>query len=103
MQSPDAMASGAESAHTTTAITATAARHTRMTPVLYHAQLGPIVVMRRPSVAWRGGLIHHPQHPDRKSTRLNSSHTVISYAVFCLKKKKKKNSKNKHKTKKTYK
>src|SRR5438034_1433332 len=31
-------------------------------------------------------------HPDRKSTRLNSSHTVISYAVFCLKKKKK----NKH-------
>src|SRR5256885_8609151 len=30
--------------------------------------------------------------PDRKSTRLNSSHLVISYAVFCLKKKK--NSKN---------
>src|SRR5260221_10503060 len=28
---------------------------------------------------------------DRKSTRLNSSHTVISYAVFCLKKKKKEN------------
>src|SRR5438034_2129553 len=31
--------------------------------------------------------------PDRKSTRLNSSHTVISYAVFCLKKKKKKKKK----------
>src|SRR5260221_10585997 len=34
----------------------------------------------------------HPAAPDdrdRKSTRLNSSHTVISYAVFCLKKKKK--------------
>src|SRR5438034_8341863 len=30
------------------------------------------------------------RRPDRKSTRLNSSHTVISYAVFCLKKKKKK-------------
>src|SRR5438132_10622477 len=30
------------------------------------------------------------QNGDRKSTRLNSSHTVISYAVFCLKKKKKK-------------
>src|SRR5205807_9983849 len=30
-------------------------------------------------------------HRDRKSTRLNSSHLVISYAVFCLKKKKKKN------------
>src|SRR5438034_7935574 len=28
------------------------------------------------------------RHRDRKSTRLNSSHTVISYAVFCLKKKK---------------
>src|SRR5438034_4647511 len=34
---------------------------------------------------------------DRKSTRLNSSHTVISYAVFCLKKKKKKKKKNKQK------
>src|SRR5438132_8548043 len=29
-----------------------------------------------------------PPARDRKSTRLNSSHTVISYAVFCLKKKK---------------
>src|SRR5260221_6520972 len=34
---------------------------------------------------------------DRKSTRLNSSHTVISYAVFCLKKKKKKKQTNKNK------
>src|SRR2546426_4357539 len=33
----------------------------------------------------------HPDDRDRKSTRLNSSHLVISYAVFCLKKKKKKN------------
>src|SRR5256885_4295184 len=32
---------------------------------------------------------------DRKSTRLNSSHLVISYAVFCLKKKKKKKKKKK--------
>src|SRR5258708_19379990 len=32
---------------------------------------------------------------DRKSTRLNSSHQIISYAVFCLKKKK---NKNKHTT-----
>src|SRR5437667_552234 len=30
-------------------------------------------------------------HADRKSTRLNSSHITISYAVFCLKKKKKNN------------
>src|SRR2546430_8829084 len=29
-----------------------------------------------------------PGRPDRKSTRLNSSHSQISYAVFCLKKKK---------------
>src|SRR2546426_8327539 len=35
----------------------------------------------RPTVSRRDG--------DRKSTRLNSSHLVISYAVFCLKKKKK--------------
>src|SRR5690606_42085332 len=38
-----------------------------------------------------------PGGVDRKSTRLNSSHVKISYAVFCLKKKKKK----KHKTKDT--
>src|SRR5262245_63378303 len=35
---------------------------------------------------------------DRKSTRLNSSHLGISYAVFCLKKKKKKNTNIKTKT-----
>src|SRR5690349_24596940 len=34
--------------------------------------------------------------PDRKSTRLNSSHVEISYAVFCLKKKKKKKKETKH-------
>src|SRR5688572_31699959 len=43
---------------------------------------------------------------DRKSTRLNSSHSQISYAVFCLKKKKKKKKKksktNKNKHNKTY-
>src|SRR3712207_7985572 len=42
-----------------------------------------------------GGGAHRPLRPaptarDRKSTRLNSSHANISYAVFCLKKKKKK-------------
>src|SRR5437773_9631770 len=42
----------------------------------------------------------HPrgQNPDRKSTRLNSSHITISYAVFCLKKKKKKKKKKTQKT-----
>src|SRR5438034_6624971 len=34
------------------------------------------------------GIPREHWHSDRKSTRLNSSHTVISYAVFCLKKKK---------------
>src|SRR2546430_12310998 len=33
---------------------------------------------------------HYGRRRDRKSTRLNSSHSQISYAVFCLKKKKKK-------------
>src|SRR5260221_7022723 len=37
------------------------------------------------------GQIPAAKSSDRKSTRLNSSHTVISYAVFCLKKKKQKN------------
>src|SRR5215203_6397022 len=40
---------------------------------------------------------------DRKSTRLNSSHANISYAVFCLKKKKKKKKKQKQKKKKKHK
>src|SRR5688572_31757174 len=44
----------------------------------------------------RKGFIHR----DRKSTRLNSSHSQISYAVFCLKKKKKNNKKYKIKIKK---
>src|SRR5205809_5349004 len=35
-------------------------------------------------------VVAHAVGPDRKSTRLNSSHGYISYAVFCLKKKKKK-------------
>src|SRR5438132_8468009 len=43
------------------------------------------VRLDRPAVRWFGR-----RRRDRKSTRLNSSHTVISYAVFCLKKKKKK-------------
>src|SRR5436190_24140245 len=42
-------------------------------------------------VRWRHNLyeaLGDDRQLDRKSTRLNSSHTVISYAVFCLKKKK---------------
>src|SRR5438105_11707223 len=46
------------------------------------------------------GLVNHvvdADELDRKSTRLNSSHEWISYAVFCLKKKKKKNNKESRK------
>src|SRR5690348_17760040 len=42
-----------------------------------------------------------PGDKDRKSTRLNSSHPSISYAVFCLKKKKKKKTKKTNKKTKT--
>src|SRR3712207_7496056 len=54
-------------------------------------------VRARPSNAARSGARHPPRRDhapsgaatrDRKSTRLNSSHANISYAVFCLKKKK---------------
>src|SRR2546427_5775118 len=41
----------------------------------------------RPSPAPRSGSVPAPRWRDRKSTRLNSSHSQISYAVFCLKKK----------------
>src|SRR5437762_10483981 len=55
------------------------------------------------SRSWPGGSIELGQtismRLDRKSTRLNSSHRCISYAVFCLKKKKKKQTK--HNLKKT--
>src|SRR3989440_5339788 len=47
------------------------------------AGLIPLVLLR-----WRVNLLTLPDE-DRKSTRLNSSHDQISYAVFCLKKKKK--------------
>src|SRR2546430_8073494 len=49
-------------------------------------------VVRPPQVFARGLQLHGTEpvieHLDRKSTRLNSSHSQISYAVFCLKKKK---------------
>src|SRR5215204_6942342 len=54
-------------------------------PIL--VQLGAHVVIHPGTVLGEGCVV---QDQDRKSTRLNSSHTVISYAVFCLKKKKKK-------------
>src|SRR5438128_5758790 len=54
--------------------------------------------LRHRRLFWRRVLLprgeHRLSHQDRKSTRLNSSHGSISYAVFCLKKKKKKDKKD---------
>src|SRR2546427_4093994 len=55
--------------------------------------IGVIRLCRLDSAAARALRSHRASHRgerDRKSTRLNSSHSQISYAVFCLKKKKKK-------------
>src|SRR2546426_7794029 len=41
-----------------------------------------------PVYTYQSATWYAPPPPDRKSTRLNSSHLVISYAVFCFKKKK---------------
>src|SRR5438034_4576180 len=60
--------------------------------------VAPIIVLSTVAIAWSiilGASLSFlglGPRPDRKSTRLNSSHTVISYAVFCLKKKKKPNN-----------
>src|SRR5688572_32004113 len=53
---------------------------------------------RRRHAAAGHWLVRECRHLDRKSTRLNSSHSQISYAVFCLKKKKKKTKKQNTKT-----
>src|SRR6266478_8687540 len=52
--------------------------------------VAPAIRRPRPSPSPRPPAARPPPAPDRKSTRLNSSHSQISYAVFCLKKKKKK-------------
>src|SRR6266496_3394340 len=49
----------------------------------------PIPPARGRRARWRRCARAPPPRRDRKSTRLNSSHVEISYAVFCLKKKKK--------------
>src|SRR5947199_2798997 len=50
-------------------------------------------MLSRPELGLRPvGFVDDEPRSDRKSTRLNSSHLGISYAVFCLKKKKKKHS-----------
>src|SRR2546427_1897242 len=56
---------------------------TGLTDVLVNANTGKVIAVRRESTKGRS-----TTRQDRKSTRLNSSHSQISYAVFCLKKKK---------------
>src|SRR5438034_4433589 len=53
-------------------------------------------------LAQRFSSSRQPNSRDRKSTRLNSSHTVISYAVFCLKKKNNKHHQTCHHCHDTY-
>src|SRR2546426_3578497 len=57
-----------------------------------HAVRAPLLHVQasRPAHSSPGRLWSAHSRLDRKSTRLNSSHLVISYAVFCLKKKKQK-------------
>src|SRR3712207_7497540 len=50
-----------------------------------HRKLGRAVTKNRPGLGYSH--VHTAIDADRKSTRLNSSHANISYAVFCLKKK----------------
>src|SRR5437879_9363340 len=58
--------------------------------------------VKRISTRFRTGFGQMPSGRDRKSTRLNSSHRCISYAVFCLKKKKKKTRIKKNKDNKKH-
>ena len=51
--------------------------------------LNPLIEMLSDTLAEMAGWTQ--MYPDRKSTRLNSSHQINSYAVFCLKKKKQQN------------
>src|SRR2546422_10481221 len=63
------------------------------------AQRGKAYPDRGDKAAQPLGSFHNPS--DRKSTRLNSSHGYISYAVFCLKKKKKQHKQPDTQTKQT--
>src|SRR5207247_5836482 len=56
---------------------------------LEHARVttGVVVELKEPAAAHGGRVDRKAEPRDRKSTRLNSSHEWISYAVFCLKKK----------------
>src|SRR5689334_24622236 len=61
----------------------------KLLPVLRHPHPLPAPARRRLDDHGEPDLLGDLRAGDRKSTRLNSSHSSISYAVFCLKKKKK--------------
>src|SRR5688572_32638968 len=78
---------------------ASAAREERRARVAGRAVVAAVAAEQAVGVAAREAdadlaerLVAHPRSGDRKSTRLNSSHSQISYAVFCLKKKKQSNT-----------
>src|SRR5687768_17970871 len=58
--------------------------------VVEHDRVVHRAAQREVALAQHLDVAHEAERADRKSTRLNSSHGYISYAVFCLKKKKKK-------------
>src|SRR5437867_4770688 len=82
---PDPVAGSGPQTHVGTGLGAVAVQHVRPQFADHALESGPHQKIAR---------------QDRKSTRLNSSHRTISYAVFCLKKKKKKKKKKKQKKKK---
>src|SRR5206468_7068961 len=71
-----------------------------MLPTTASPVLRPMPISKRgwPRSGWTRLISAMARCIDRKSTRLNSSHDQISYAVFCLKKKKKTNAGNSHHT-----
>src|SRR5438552_15530479 len=52
-----------------------------------HGLAEVLALTRKPAFFLKAGFVPAEREQDRKSTRLNSSHQIISYAVFCLKKK----------------
>src|SRR5579859_7018050 len=64
-------------------------RPDRRRPITSQAMPAPLLAVDAPFLLYRSFFaLPDSIHGDRKSTRLNSSHSQISYAVFCLKKKK---------------
>src|SRR5438094_9053031 len=77
--------------HPTTTDIYTLSLHDALPIFNHHATIDAIRSLDRPLLLLNGLVLMTVAvipFPDRKSTRLNSSHRTISYAVFCLKKKK---------------